>query len=251
MNTFTAGLLLLALMALWAVQPLAAEIVYIDDEVLVGMHQNENLDSPIIKTIPSGTRLEVLQEGRTMSLIRDPDDVRGWVDQRYLTDDPPASVSLNAAKEQIRALRSELAETQGRLSDYEKYDIEKNNNKRFIALNKENDELRQLLKVERVRVGQLQGQIDDLRSSLNKNKETAGLLEQIDELSETNLELRKEIEALRNTPINETLSRNDSSRHAGPLTLLLAILVSLVIGLLVGLYLMDLYIRRRHGGFRV
>ena len=107
------------------------------------------------------------------------------------------------------------------------------------------------MKVERVRVGQLQGQIDDLRSSLNKNKETAGLLEQIDELSERNLELRQEIEALRNSPANETRSRNDSHNNTGLLTLLLAILVSLVIGLLVGLYLMDLYIRRRHGGFRV
>ncbi len=242
---------ILSLCLFWPFLLLAVEMVYIDDKVLVGLHQNEDLDSAIIKTLPSGTALEVVQKGASMSLVKDPDGVRGWIDQRYLTEDPPSLVSLEQSKEKITQLETELATVQDKLADYEKYDADKTNAEHFVALNKENDELKKLLKSERVRVGQLQGQIDDLRKNLNKNNKTAGLMKQIDELTVKNKELSAEIDNLHTILAKQKTSGSKDDNNTNWVTLVLSILLSLLVGVGVGLYAMDLIVRRRHGGFRV
>ncbi|HEY5702261.1 MAG TPA: TIGR04211 family SH3 domain-containing protein [Gammaproteobacteria bacterium] len=229
----------------------AAETVYVDDRVLVGMHQNEDIDSAIIKSIPSGTTLEVVQRGRAMSLVRDQDNVRGWVDNRYLSEEPPAQIALDLAREEIKKLESELETTSTRLADYEKYNVDNSNTERVVALNKENEELKKLLKSERVRVGQLQSQTDELRKSLNKNSKTAGLMKQIDELTEKNKGLMEDIEELNETIVKNKSSRAEPGSGFSLQVLLLWIILALLLGTGLGLYLMDLKIRRRHGGFRV
>ena len=134
---------------------------------------------------------------------------------------------------------------------YEKYDADRSNTERFVAINKENEELKKLLKSERVRVGQLQGQIDDLRKNLNKNNKTAGLVKQIDELTEKNEVLSKEIEGMHSVIAAQKTSLSRHGTGANWKTIVLSIVLSLLAGLGIGLYAMDLIIRRRHGGFRV
>ena len=74
----------------------AAEEVYVIDELLVGVHAEKNLDSAIVKVFPTGTKLEVVERDGELARIEGPEDVSGWVDGAYLTQTPPAKVRLAA-----------------------------------------------------------------------------------------------------------------------------------------------------------
>ena len=86
--------------------PTHAETVYVIDKLLVGRPPGPKPDSAIIKVLPTGTKLEVVQRQGELALIEDPEGTRGWVDVAYLMDDAPARVLVD----QLQAANKELKE---------------------------------------------------------------------------------------------------------------------------------------------
>lgn len=70
------------------------ETGYIVDQLLAGVHRERTLDSPIIKVLPSGTKLEVLSQDDDFAQIRTADGITGWIDTSYLTPEKPARLLL-------------------------------------------------------------------------------------------------------------------------------------------------------------
>ncbi len=90
---------------------------YVTDELIITMRTGQGSQYQILKTLPSGTRLEVLEASETgYTRVRLADGLEGWVLTRYLSEEPVAKEKLAAAEnklqrllEQNNALKEELA----------------------------------------------------------------------------------------------------------------------------------------------
>ena len=80
--------------AVIATIPTHAETVYVIDHLAVGVHENKTLNSPIIKVLPTGTALEVLEREEAFVKVRTDDGLEGWVDKNYVMEDKPSQLAL-------------------------------------------------------------------------------------------------------------------------------------------------------------
>ena len=220
-----------------------AASVYITDQLNVGLHEDKTLDSPIVVVLPSGTQLQLVKKEDNLSFVNSKDGVSGWIDNSYLMTDPPASARLKTLAAQNSALEKQLqslqAGGQGQAA----------NGTQLAALTSKNAELQQQLKSERVKTGEMQVSITELKKRLGSDNE-------IDALKASNKDLQVKLSnAMANnaTEVAGTAPATTANRAAGlgwkRLGLIMVLL--LIIGLSLGIYLMDYLNRRRHGGFRI
>jgi len=108
------------------VPPSSAETVFVSDRFEIGVHENTNLDSVILKMIPSGTALEVIGRNGEFVQVQTPDGTKGWVDAQYIVSDRPDTASnanydakleeavhsLGAARAEVEVLRQRVIELQ-------------------------------------------------------------------------------------------------------------------------------------------
>ena len=104
-------------------QPLlaGAETVYVSNELKLAVHQKASLDSPVIRLVPMGAPLELLERKGPISHVRIGTGVDGWVQSTFLSAKPPASddrsaeqaSALNTARTELKAMeqRAIIAET--------------------------------------------------------------------------------------------------------------------------------------------
>ena len=224
----------------------AAKTVFINDRVMIGIHQEKSVDTPIVKLVPGGTSLDLIKQDEPLSQIRDPDGIIGWVDNTYLTETEPGRAQLAAAESKMEKLAEELEQLKSVTGPAAtEQDGDPGN-----SLLKENEELKQLLKSERLRVGELQAQTAELKNRLSGMPQPSVDTGMLDELSSENKLLRQELEKSRTTintrePVEISLGDLDWKK------LLIVIAVSLLTGIVTGIYLLDLKLRKRHGGFRI
>jgi SH3 domain protein len=228
-STCRAGLLLFFILPLTAM----AENVYIDDKVMVGLHQDKDIDSTIIKLLPSGTALEVLKRDTAFTQVKEPGGASGWVDNRYLVDAAPGRAQAVQLQEKISKLEAELAALKAGKNTTPASDTD---NQKLAALGKENEELKQQLQSEQLKVGELQAQAAELRNKLSQ--ETTG-------------EQNASDATTGNTEIDPLSRLGLGAGDSGWRAILIGIAVCIIIGLIGGAFLMDWNNRRRHGGFRV
>lgn len=102
-----------------------AESIYVSDHLVITIRSGKGTQYQIIKTAPSGTKLEVLEEtDEGYTFIRTPDQIEGWVRTQYLTKEPIAKVRLERAEarlaklsEQNKLLKAELKSLRGKTSE--------------------------------------------------------------------------------------------------------------------------------------
>lgn len=100
---------LLGLCFIWAAGSASAETVYVIDNLIITMRSGQSTQHQIIRTWPSGTRLEVLETGDKYSRVKGPDDTEGWVLNQYLSKTPTAKIRLAAAEKKLAKLEAENA----------------------------------------------------------------------------------------------------------------------------------------------
>ena len=229
-----------------------AETAYVTDNLMVGLHQENTPDSPIIKLIPTGTALEVLGRENDFIQVREPEGNTGWIDNRYLAETPPATNLVYNLRKKISALETELEKArsgQGVQStdNSVQQNIAGEQLARIKELRSQNAELEQKYKSERLTVGELQAKLAELRNQLTKYADQQFMSEKLEQLTEANTALEQQIDNLnRQSPAAGT---NFITYNWKKIALYLAI--CFIAGLLIGVYLLDLHHRRRHGGFRI
>lgn len=220
-----------------------AETIYIDDKVMVGIHQEKSTDSVILKLLPSGTPLQVIKQDKPLTQVKSPDGTTGWIDNKYLVNTAPGRAQLQAAEEKITQLENEISTLKSGATT--------GNNQNNPDLTKENEELKQLLKSERLRVGELQAQTAELKNKLGQETNNEEITRQLEKLSREKAELQQQISNLQTASDTEKENINLDMGEFNWKKMLITIVVSLAVGIGFGIYLLDLMIRRRHGGFRV
>ncbi|MGH8532277.1 MAG: TIGR04211 family SH3 domain-containing protein [Gammaproteobacteria bacterium] len=94
---------------------LLAEEAYVIDRLLIGIHKDRDLESEIIKVLPTGTRLEVLKREAGLAQIKGPEGITGWVDAVYLMPERPARVVADALDKRNKQLDAEVKKLKERL----------------------------------------------------------------------------------------------------------------------------------------
>jgi len=95
----------------------AQNVQYVSDHLIITMRTGQGSQYQILKTLPSGTRLEVLESNDETGYtkVRITDGLERWVLSRFLSEEPIAKEKLAAAQsklqrllEQNNALKEEL-----------------------------------------------------------------------------------------------------------------------------------------------
>lgn len=236
-----------------------AETAYVIDKLLVGVHKEKSIDSEIVKVLPTGTPVEVLERDGELARIKEPDGETGWVDAGYLMSEQPAALLLEDLekknKELAEALRqaragttAEPGEEPGRHGEAALEGPEE-----LEALRKERDELKQRLASVRLHNGELQARISEL-----SNVATPADGRELQRLREENETLRRQLgKAGANGGEHgpDTAAESELGMVVRKLlrskTLAFSLLGLLVLAFGGGVYFMDHLNRRRHGGFRL
>lgn len=97
------------------VWPLAsfAETLYVSDRLVIGLRSDITETATVVKSVESGTALEVLERHGTRARVRGSDGVEGWVEERYLSPQPPSRARVAELEGEIKRLRTAAARAQG------------------------------------------------------------------------------------------------------------------------------------------
>ncbi len=79
---------------------------YVSDHLVITLRSGQGSQYQILKTLPSGTRLEVLETSESgYTKVRNSEGVEGWVLTRYLSPEPIAKEKLAAAQGRLQRLK--------------------------------------------------------------------------------------------------------------------------------------------------
>jgi SH3 domain protein len=247
--------LALAVLALTCWIPAAAaDTAYVIDKLLVGVHQDRDLNSAIIKVLPTGTKLDVLKRDGELALIKDPEGTNGWVDAAYLMEEPPATLKLEMLSDENAALAAKLKAGAGATAT----NADPAASEERDELTKENTELKRKLSAAKLKTEELQGKVSRLESEVAERPITPAdtviaeleaanktLARELEAAVQNNKELESELDQPQTLPILPVVVESFST------PVLAGIAVALLLAFGGGVYLMDYLNRRRHGGFRV
>ncbi|TDX99361.1 TIGR04211 family SH3 domain-containing protein [Thiohalophilus thiocyanatoxydans] len=108
----------LALFAISASAVQAAEYQYVSDELLITLRNGQGNSYQVLKTLPTGTRLEVLESTEEgYSRVRTSDGTEGWVRSQYLINNPTAAMQLEEATRKLENLQEENEKLRSTLSE--------------------------------------------------------------------------------------------------------------------------------------
>jgi len=248
-------------------QWLFAETVYVIDKLLVGVHAEKSLDSPIVKVFSTGTQLEVLKREGDLAQVKGPEGVTGWVDAVYLTKEQPAAIVVGMLEAQNRKLVEDLRAAQAKASELEsRINQTAANNTRphedLEALRKDKEDLRQTLEMERTRANNLQTRLAELQNRPVVDDKVVATLRQENASLKSALTQARAMPSQAEATVNPTSESSQPGllpsrgRAAGkePLpapTLFVAAALLFAASFASGAWLVDYLQRRRHGGFRI
>ncbi len=100
---------------------IAANYNYVSDQLVITLRTGQGNTYQILKTLPTGTRLEVLETTETgYSRVRTNDGTEGWVRSQYLMDKPTAAMQLEHTSRQLEQLKEQNDKLRDTLSQVQK-----------------------------------------------------------------------------------------------------------------------------------
>jgi SH3 domain protein len=127
--------------------PAAAETRYVGDQLVITLRQGKSNQHKILKTLKTGTPLELLEEGDPYLKVRTSDGVEGYVLRQYISADPPKTKRIeelevlnSSLQKKIRALEETKSSLEMQLKT-----TEENYSEKFVALTSKSTDLEQNL----------------------------------------------------------------------------------------------------------
>lgn len=232
-----------------------AETVYVIDQLLVGVHAEKNLESAIIKVLPTGTQLEILERDGELARVKDNENTEGWIDTAYLMDNPPARLMVERLERANTSLQQQLDTAKNTSQTDSQASPDRSSSEKLM---KENTELKRKLSNELINSAKLNEKVNSFEARLSGQPLSAAET-QVTELEKTIVELKRDLEqsvqtnkaleAKNRESLGDMMPKVDMDMLSWPV--LIGALVALAIAYGGGIYTMDYLNRRRHGGFRV
>ena len=92
-----------------------AETLYVAERMRIGLRAEATETAAVVKTVETGTPLEMIERAENFVHVRDPQGAVGWAEARYLTPELPARLQLVKLQEDLARSRSQTAEAQAQL----------------------------------------------------------------------------------------------------------------------------------------
>ena len=207
-----------------------AEIAYVTDEVNIGLHTEPTNESPIIKLVPSGTELNIIERENDLIHVEEPEGVRGWINAQNILNNKPGKTKINELEITNKELQKQIKTL-------------KKKSTKLIS----QEELEQKLNSERLKVGELKVKLTNLKSGAGNIQTSDKLLADIEQLKSINKQL---IDQFESTGINHENSPSSIKPQKKPLSFFIFLII-FIFGIAGGILILDYINRRRHGGFRV
>ncbi len=190
--------LLAALLLVMLAHTVAAQTRYVSDEFEITLRTGPSTANQIIRMLPSGTQLEMLEQDAESGYtrVRTVGGTEGWVISRYLMSEPAARDQLAAMRQRLETIRNQSGDLGAQLDDLtrakqeaearirtleaenKQLDAELAEIKRtasnVLAINAQNNALREQLSTAEVQIAALQQENGELASRRNRDWFIAG-----------------------------------------------------------------------------
>ena len=238
------------LMALAPAMNARAETLYVTDKVLLPVTETADPASRLLKQIPTGTSLEVLQRDGEQAQVRIGDDLVGWVKSKYLVSDPPAQILLLNLVDKHNQVNDELKSVRGRMATLEA-DLQKKN----AALSDAEAKINQLANDKDAAKGQASTQTQSCPDApkVEVPANMSDSWEKIKVLTEENKLLTGQVKnallVLNGGSLGDRVGQGFTAYM--PLWFVLSLIIVSAIGFASGIFWLDYKHRQKHGGFRL
>lgn len=95
--------------------PVAAETLYVTDQITVALRADAAPDAAVLKTVSTGAALELLERSGSFAKVRDNEGTEGWVEATALAPQPPAAAQLRTLRAELERTRVQLVNAQTQL----------------------------------------------------------------------------------------------------------------------------------------
>jgi SH3 domain protein len=175
-----------------------AETRYVDDQLIITLRAGKSTDHKIIKTLKTGTPLEVLEEDDTYLKVRLSDGIEGYVLRQYISPELPKTLV-------IERLENEKSSLQKKIQDLE--DAKNALQEKYNAIqNRYNEDVSQITSKSSTIEQDLEQALKNERSMAEKYNTLLAQSENVveiaterDRLLETNKKMAVEVENLQKT----------------------------------------------------
>ena len=99
--------------------PAQAETRYVGDQLIITLRQGTSTKHKILKTLETGTPVEVIEEGSSYYKVRTSDGTEGYVLRQYISSNPPKSLRIDELEIENSALKKKNKALQKSKSDLE------------------------------------------------------------------------------------------------------------------------------------
>ena len=246
-----------------------AEKRYVTDRILLGIHAEADEQSAILKSVPSGTELEVLETTDGFIKVETDDGTKGWVSTGFVMKETPATRKYDVLAHQYEQTTQELDKLK---VDFAKKDREleirrdqlSNATTTIKELKKRkaggaviaDPELENKLAAALQEVETLKTQIIELEKKPEPKVDIdqKQIFNELKEVKDQNDVMKKRIDVAlahlkgERIPTAEELA---SIRPKFPAWYWSLLIIVLLVGVVAGYFFMDYRFRRRHGGFRI
>ena len=255
--------ILLCLMPLLSL-PTQAE--FVTDKIVIEVRSQRLSQGTVLKSLPSGSAVEVLMKDGDYTRIRTIDNITGWVQSQFLTNEQPTQIAYLTLLAKSKTLEAKLKAAEANSGDGGGDGIDLAEIEELRKRAADAGWMRVELKKARERVTQIENKMkssskttnssqEELNTLRNQNKELQARLaasalinKQVSEQQEVTIQEGGMASATQNS--NEH-SSDDQSWVVNIEWFLGSILVALIIGLIGGMSWLDKRMRQRHGGFRL
>lgn len=188
-----------------SVKPAAADTRYVGDQLIITLRQGKSTKHKILKTLETGTPLEVLEEDDSYFKVRTTDGIEGYVLRQYISSNPPKSqriAELEMLNSSLQKKISTLEEAKNNL-EIQLKNIQQNYNQNFTEINAKATDLEQNLEQAINNERSIAEKYDTL---LAQAENVVDIAAERDQLLQKNKKLEAEVTAL----LNKTDKLSDS-----------------------------------------
>lgn len=261
-------IIILTILFLSLLQSAIAEKRYVTDRILLGIHTEASETSALIKSVPSGTELEVIDTAEGFLKIKLDDGTEGWVSSGFVMQQIPSTrkydvlahqyeqttqeldkLKINFAKKdrELEIRRDQLSNATTTIRELKKRKggaviVDPEMEKKLAASVQEVESLKlKLVELEKKPEPQLDIDEKQIFTELKEVKDQNDVMKKRIDVALAHLNGER-------IPTAEELA---SIRPKFPLWYWTLLVIILLIGIVAGYFIMDYRFRRRHGGFRI
>ncbi len=221
-----------------------AESAYITDKISADIYIKQNSQGERVKSLPSGTIVDVLTKKNNYARIRTRDNVEGWIESKYLTNEKPTQIEYLQLAVKFKEAQAKIEDYQTRLLNMQELRKEAQTadwlRNRLNENQKTEDSLSRELKFKDIAIAELKITVANLEDQLiNTKAELNNLLASRGAASHQ--------VAVTNQAVDQPLYSTSSSASFYT-WLVLSLAVTLIIGVLMGFVLIDYKDRKKQTG---